>query len=152
MVYVEATKQLNGMSCWCKAWSGETEWRTYRSVPAGHGDFADITDPRVGSIKDGRIRVLGTNDFDQFHHLPVRAGRVASVSSTLPIDRVPHSLLEKHVTTKSFLSEPTCTGLKKCTPTKRSNRPLNWAISIMDKLDVLEAKMVSGLQRAPNSV
>mmetsp|Transcript_171316 Transcript_171316/g.416552 ORF Transcript_171316/g.416552 Transcript_171316/m.416552 type:complete len:286 (+) Transcript_171316:266-1123(+) len=51
-------------------------------------------------------------------------------------------------TSTSFMS---CTGLKKCSPTKRSGRPDGPAISSMRKDDVLDAKMASGCTMEPMS-
>ena len=44
-----------------------------------------------------------------------------------------------------------CTGLKKCRPMKRSLRPEASAISPTGKLEVFDAKIVSGLQMPPSS-
>ena len=43
------------------------------------------------------------------------------------------------------------TGLKKCRPTKRSGRPVAAAMSPMERLEVLEAKIVAGGQMASSA-
>ena len=40
----------------------------------------------------------------------------------------------------------TCAGRQKCMPTIRSSRPVPAAISVIDRVEVLEAKMVLSLQ------
>ena len=65
---------------------------------------------------------------------------VAQVSSDVQIPRI---------TSTSFMIG---TGLKKCRPTKRSGRAVEAPISVTVRLEVLEAKIVSGLQTAPRSL